>query len=179
LAEAQSVFDALKHRRTTRHFKPDPISAKDLNRLLYAARRAPTGGNVDTRRFILVTDKNLIEMIQKTSPGFYGSCPALLVICTDLFVAEGDDTSIFDAGASAENIALAATAMKLGVGFVKSYPEVAVKKILSIPDGVRTEMIVKLGYKHPDQPKAPRTLRSSAYLNRYGEPLEEADASAI
>ncbi|MGA3404951.1 MAG: nitroreductase family protein [Candidatus Bathyarchaeia archaeon] len=163
----------MKRRRTTRHFKSDPIPTEDLTRLLYAARRAPTGGNVDTRRFILVTDRNLIEMIRKASPGFYGICPTLLVICTDLSAAEGDDTAIFDAGASAENIALAATAMNLGVGFVKSYPEVAVKKILNIPEGVRTEMIVKLGYKHPDQPKAPRTLRSPAYLNRYGEPFEE------
>lgn len=174
MATDAGVFDALKHRRTTRHFKPDPIPTEDLKRLLYAARRAPTGGNVDTRRFILVTDKKFIEMIRKASPGFYGSCAALFVICTDLSAAEGDDTAIFDAGASAENIALAATVMKLGVGFVKSYPEVAVKKILSLPDGVRTEMIVKLGYKHPDQPKAPRTLRSPAYLNRYGEPFEEA-----
>jgi len=163
----------LKRRRTTRHFKPDLLPAATIKRLLYAARRAPTGGNVDTRRFVLITDKILIERIRRVSPGFYGSCPALIVICTDLTAAEGDDTAIFDAGASAENIALAATAMTIGVGFVKSYPEVAIKKILKIPKGVRTEIIVKLGYKLPDQPKAPRTLQSPVYLNRYGDTFEE------
>lgn len=173
MKEDTGVFDALKRRRTTRLFTPDPIPSEVLARLLYAARRAPTGGHVDTRRFIIVTDKNLIEMIRKASPGFYGSCPALLVICTDVSAAEGDTTAIFDAGASAENIALAATAMNLGVGFVKSYPEIAVKKILSIPDGVRTEIIVKLGYRQPDQPKAPQTLKSPAHLNQYGAPFEE------
>ena len=111
-------------------------------------------------------------MIRKASPGFYGSCPALIVICTDLTAAEGDDTAIFDAGASAENVALAATAMNLGVGFVKSYPEVAIKEILRIPNGVRIEIIVKLGSKQPDQPKAPRTLKSPVYLNRYGVTFE-------
>jgi len=111
-------------------------------------------------------------MIRKSSPGFYGACPALIVICTDLTAAEGDDTAIFDAGATAENVALAATAMNLGVGFVKSYPEVAIKEILGVPDGVRTEMIVKLGYKRPDQPKAPRTLQSPVYLDRYGDAFE-------
>lgn len=163
----------MKRRRTTRHFKPDTIPTDELKRLLYAARRAPTGGNVDTRRFVLITDKKLIEMIRRVSPGFYGSCPALIVICTDLTAAEGDDTAIFDAGASAENVALAATAMNLGVGFVKSYPEVAIKEILKIPRGVRTEIIVKLGYKQPDQPRAPRTLQSPVYLNSYGDPFGE------
>lgn len=169
-----SLFDALKRRRTTRLFSSNPIPSEVLARLLYAARRAPTGGNIDTRRFIQVTDKDLIEMIRKASPGFYDTCPALLVICTDLSAAEGDTTAIFDAGASAENVALASTAMGLGVGFVKSYPEIAVKTILDIPDNVRTEIIVKLGYPQPEQPKAPRVLRSPAYMNRYGIQLEES-----
>jgi nitroreductase len=169
----EGIFDALRRRRNTRLFKPDPIPESALTKLLYAAHRAPTGGNVDTRRFVTVTDTKLIEMIRRTSPGFYGSCPALIVICTDLFAAEGDPTAIFDAGASAENIALAATALDIGVGFVKSYPESAVKRILSMPENVRTEIIVKLGYAERNQPRAPRAPRSHTYLNRYGNVLPE------
>jgi len=168
------IFEALKRRRTTRLFKPEAISKELLDRLLYAARRAPTGGNVDTRRFVIVTDSQIIEMIRKLSPGFYGSCPALIVICTDLSASEDDPTAIFDAGASAENIALAATALNIGVGFVKSYPEVAVKRILGIPEKVRTEIIVKVGYVAPDQPKPPRTLKSPAYLNECGSTYDQS-----
>lgn len=162
------LFDVLKRRRTTRIFKEDSISSEILSNLLYAARRAPSGGNVDTRRFIIVTDRKLIEAIRKASPGFYGSCPALIVICTDLRAAEGDPTAIFDAGAGAENVALAATALGVGVGFVKSYPEVAVKRILGIPENVRTEIIIKLGYVDPNQPKPPRAVKVQAFLNEYG-----------
>jgi nitroreductase len=151
----------------------DPIPSEILSKLLYAARRAPTGGHIDTRHFIVVTDPQLIERIRRTSPGFYGSCPALITICTDLSAAEGDPTAIFDAGASAENIALAATALGIGVGFVKSYPEAAVKHILGIPEGMRTEIIVKLGHADPNQPKPPRMLRSPADLNRFGQAYKE------
>jgi nitroreductase len=167
-----SFFDVLKRRRTTRSFKQDPLPRKFLSKLIYAARKAPTGGHVDTRHFVVVTDPLLIERIRKASPGFYGSCPVLIVICTDLNAAEGDPTAIFDAGASAENIALAATALGIAVGFVKSYPESAVKHILAIPEGIRTEIIVKLGYASPDQPKPPSMLRSQADLNRFGQAFE-------
>ncbi len=122
---------------------------------------------------MIVTDRRLIEAIRKASPGFYGSCPVIMVICTDEAAAEGDPTAIFDAGASAENVALAATALGLGVGFVKSYPEVAVKKILRIPANIRTEIIVKLGYTDPNQPKPPRAMKTPAFLNQYGKAYDE------
>ncbi len=169
-----SFFDVLKHRRTTRIFKRDPLPPDIITKLLYAARRAPTGCNVDTRRFLVVNDAELIEEVRRASPGFYGSCPTLIVICTDIVAAEEDPTAIFDAGASAENIALAATALGLGVGFVKSYPEAALKRILGIPGNIRTEIVVKLGYSDPTQPKAPRALKSPASLNQFANPYPEA-----
>jgi nitroreductase len=167
------LFQTLKHRRTTRDFTQTPLPNDVLTRLLYAARRAPSGGNVDTRRFIIVTDRSRIEAIRKASPGFYGSCPVLLVICTDVAAAEGDSTAIFDAGASAENVALAATALGIGVGFVKSYPEIAVKTVLGIPESIRTEIIIKLGTPDPNQPKPPKATKPPMFLNDYGKPYPQ------
>jgi hypothetical protein len=61
----------------------------------------------------------------------------------------------------------------VGVGFVKSYPEVAVTKILGIPEGVRTEIIIKLGYADPNQPKAAKAARMPASLNEYGRQYDQ------
>lgn len=170
------VFEAFEKRRTCRTFKMDAIPSDIIRKLLRAGQRAPTGGNANTRRFILIDDQKKLRVIQKISPGFLGLSPLAIAICTDLEVDQNNSISIFDAGAAAENIALAATALGLGVGFVKSFPESPVRKMLGIPSTVRLDILVTLGYR-TDQHGARRTVyspRQPVFHNSYGTPLEAA-----
>lgn len=163
------VFEALAKRRTCRSFSLDPIPKEIVEKLIYAARRAPTGGNANTRRYIVIDDINKLEKIKRISPGFIGLSPLLIAICTDTRVDQSEFISIFDAGAAAENIALAATALGLGVGFVKSFPEGPVKKILGIPNEIRLDILVTIGKKKGsgEQPN-PRSPFQAVYHNTYG-----------
>ena len=171
------VFEALKKRRAVRHFKPDTIPEEVLRKLVYAARRAPTGGNVPYRRTMVVNDQKTIALLKHVCPGILSDPAALIVIYTDLMVAEKlgrlgrEVTSLIDAGAAAENVALAAIALGLGTCFTKSYSETGVREILSIPDEYRTEVIMQLGYPREDIPPALRAKPGEevVYLNRFGE----------
>jgi nitroreductase len=50
-------FESLvKSRRSTRNFKPDPIPAELLNRLIDIAHWSPSGYNLQPTHFVLVTD---------------------------------------------------------------------------------------------------------------------------
>jgi nitroreductase len=50
-------FESLaKSRRAIRHFKPDPVPAELLDRLIDIARWAPSGYNLQPTHFVLVTD---------------------------------------------------------------------------------------------------------------------------
>ena len=51
-----TLGDAMYSMRAIRRFRPDPIEERDLRDILDAARQAPSGGNRQGWRFLLVTD---------------------------------------------------------------------------------------------------------------------------
>jgi nitroreductase len=53
------LYEAMSTLRAVRRLKPDPIPAAVLNRVLEAAAWAPTGGNAQPWRIVLVTDPAL------------------------------------------------------------------------------------------------------------------------
>lgn len=173
------LFEALRKRRAVRDFKTDPLPDDIMRKLVYAARRAPTGGNTPYRRILVVKDSKTIRLIKQVSPGILGSPTALIVIFTDLNVAVelgklGAVCSTLDAGAAAENVALAAIDLGVGACFTKSYSEAGVKEILNIPDNFKTEVVMQLGYGKTEQPHPvkPREGADRVYLDRYGRSWE-------
>src|SRR5215468_9753401 len=53
------LFDAIASNGTCRYFRPDPVPREVLRRALDAARFAPSGGNRQPVRFVIVTDPAL------------------------------------------------------------------------------------------------------------------------
>ncbi|MGC0327280.1 nitroreductase [Streptomyces sp. SAI-170] len=51
-----SVADAIRSRRTVRHYRPDPIPQTELTALLELAVEAPTSWNLQDRSIVVVTD---------------------------------------------------------------------------------------------------------------------------
>jgi nitroreductase len=52
----ESFMDLVRSRRSTRHFRPDPVPDELLDQLLEAARWAPSGFNLQPTHFVVVTD---------------------------------------------------------------------------------------------------------------------------
>ena len=52
------IYEAMSTLRAVRRLKPDPIAPEVLERVLQAAAWAPTGGNVQPFRIVVVKDKN-------------------------------------------------------------------------------------------------------------------------
>jgi nitroreductase len=168
-------FEVIKKRRSCRHFDSKPVPKEILNKIVYSAHRAPTGGNIPYRFVILVDDPTQLKLLKMVSQGFQGEANAALVICTNVRIAEeggkiADDSSHIDAGAAAENAVLAAYAMGLGASFVKSYSEAAVRGVLNIPDYCRTEIIVSLGFPSRNEPPPIKKGKAGkiTYANFYG-----------
>jgi nitroreductase len=55
-ADLQKFLDLVRSRRSTRHFRPDPVPPEVLADLLEAARWAPCGFNLQPTHFLVVTD---------------------------------------------------------------------------------------------------------------------------
>jgi len=180
LSKSSDLFDVLKRRRACRNFVAKDIPDEILKKVLYAAHRAPTGGNIPYRFLIVVKDPAQLRMLKAAAPGYFGDSCAAIVVCTDLRVDDGvtridaEQTSLYDAGAAAENIVLAAYALGLGASFIKSYSETAVSRILDLPKGCRTELIVSLGYPAPDEPRPIKKRKEVkiTYYDKYGSLTE-------
>lgn len=170
------LSETLKRRSMCRHFDSSPVEREKLEKLVYAASRAPQGGNMPVREFIIIDDPKYMKLLKGITPSFLANAPAALVICTDLQKAlevmgtQGRDTlSLLDAGAAAENVALQAVELGLGVSFVRSATEEAVKRALDIPERYRVDVLVGVGYKSQGRPPPMKAQKPTLHHNRYGE----------
>jgi nitroreductase len=185
LSKATDLFDVMKRRRACRSFVPKPIPNELLEKIVYAAHRAPTGGNIPYRFVVVVKDPVQLRMLKAASPGYFGESTAAIVICTDLRGETGstkvdaEQCTLYDAGAAAENVVLAAYALGLGASFIKSYSETAIRRILDLPAGCRSELIVSLGYPSPDEPPPikKRPEGKITYFDNYGNMSKDSTAA--
>jgi nitroreductase len=162
-----------------RSFAPDQVEDEALARLVWAAGKAPMGGAELVRRLVVVTDSRLVATVRQVTPSFLANAPALILICTDLERAEAsmgrqgrDILSLLDAGAAAENIALAAPTLGLGVCFVRSANEAALREVLELPDRVRPDILVAVGRPARTPSSGVKAPAPIAYRDRFGTPWE-------
>jgi nitroreductase len=170
---------ALAKRRTCRDFSPEPVSPEAIERLLYAARRAPTASNVPYREVIVIDDPRVIRAIKQIHPAMLGSPPLVLVIATNLSLAErrvgrvGRLSSLIDSGAAGENVLLAATELGLGSQFTMISAMAGIRRVLSLPDDYRVDLIIPVGVPG----KRTITTKSAnstwpVHHNQHGNPYE-------
>jgi len=55
------IGEAMFSQRSIRRFRPDPISTEDLELILEAAVKAPSGGNRQPTRWLVLNDPRLIK----------------------------------------------------------------------------------------------------------------------
>ena len=88
--DLETVERITRGRRATRHFRADPIPVGLLERLVDAARWAPSGYNLQPTHFVLVTDadtrKRLCPACMAQAP--IREAPAVLVLAGDGRVAD-------------------------------------------------------------------------------------------
>ncbi len=58
---AMPIGEVIFSQRSIRRYRPDPISTEDLHLILEAAAKAPSGGNRQPARFLVLTDRPVIE----------------------------------------------------------------------------------------------------------------------
>ncbi len=173
---------ALAKRRTTRDFLPEPVSAAAVERLLYAAGRAPTASNVPYREVIVVDDPRVIRAVKAVHPALLGSPPLLLVVVTNVGLAEkrvgrvGRLSSAIDSGAAGENVVLAATEMGLGSQFTMISAMAGIRRVLGLPEEYRVDLIIPIGVPAP-RVAATKSARAAAPIhhNQHGVPYARDD----
>ena len=80
------MIEAIRKRRSIRRFKATPLTEQQIERLIEAARLAPSGCNVQPWRFIIVKDKELKRGLREASFNQQSieEAPVVIVCCGDL-----------------------------------------------------------------------------------------------
>jgi nitroreductase len=177
MPHAVDVLDAIRRRRFYRAFEDRPVPSEVLDRLAWAAGRAQQAW-AGARHLVIVDDPVLMETARQILPGFVNNSPAMIVICTDtgrvsqaLGRRDADHNSRLDSGAAAAHIALAARAFSLGACTVTSWHESAVRALLDLPDHIRPDVTVAIGYPLPGRSAASAAeYAPTLHRNRYTTP---------
>ena len=196
-------FDVVRSQRGTALYKPGPIPAEDLTRIMEAATRAPSGSNRQPWRFVVVQDREtkrtLGELYREGQRRSRGSAPdappanepprfndsmedvpVVVMACVERWTVVGNDiyrgASIYPA---VQNLMLAAAALGIGTRLTTiwqhCYDETAA--LLGVPDEWQMMALIPLGY-----PQAPDHLGGSrrkplsevVYRDRWGNAEPDA-----
>ena len=175
-AGEMDVWEAIQGRRSIRSYKPDPVPGDLVRRLILdAGVWAPTGGNAQSWRFVVVTDPTLIHKIKMVAPGLFGDPPVVIAMCQDLDESERiggklgrEIESYLDTGLAAQNIMLAAYDQGLGTCAVGSFHVGAVQGILRLPQQIAPQLLMSLGYPRIKTQPRKRNTRV-VWFNGYSE----------
>ncbi len=146
------LYEAIRGRRSVRRFLSEPIDRSILDRIVEAAIWAPSGGNAQTWRFVVVTEPDRIAKLRTVSPGLLGDPPVVIAICQHLGEARAKGSTIgetflapVDAAMATQNLLLAAHTEDLGTCAIASFHGRAVGRLLELPERVETVLLVSVG----------------------------------
>jgi nitroreductase len=189
------VFEAIRNRRSIRHYKSDPIDDKTIQTVLEAAHWAPSWGNNQCWRFIVIRDKKIKSdiaglltkekvdeaWVENAASRCIRQAPVLVVICAEKGLAgygadglpttdKSDSWFMFDIALCMENLALAAHALGLGTVIIGGFDAEKVGKILNVPEGFAVVTMTPLGLpEQPGQVSPRRKLSDVLYMEKYGK----------
>jgi nitroreductase len=167
------VFEAIKTRRSIRKYKPNPIPDEKLKMIFEAARLAPSAGNRQPWRFVVVRDAERKKALAKAAKNqmFIADAAAIVAAVGDPEVSKKWHDK--DVMIAVEHMILAATALGYGTCWIGALEEKEVKRLLNIPKKAHVIALLPIGV--PDDTPSPRPRKEISEIffeEEYGKPLD-------
>jgi nitroreductase len=147
------IFEAIRSYRPCRQYQTRPIPSETLREVLAAARLAPSQGNMQPWRFVVVQDDERKRLLAQACVKGRPVAEAPIVVVAfaveeDIPVTVGGYISAYplDVAVAIDHLQLAATAQGLGSAWIMDFHEDKVRSVLGVPEGVHPLAIIPLGY---------------------------------
>lgn len=167
------ALDAIMTRRSIRRFTDEPVGGEQIETVLRAAQAAPSAGNQQPWRFIVITDRATLAAAAATSPYARMLADAAfgIVVCGDTADLKHEVMWQQDCSAAVENALLAAHALGLGGVWLGYYPKMErvtpLKKLLGIPEHVEPLAVLAIGHPAEEKPPSDRYDPSFVHHERW------------
>jgi nitroreductase len=132
-----------------RRFSERAIPPEELDRIVDAARVAPSSKNEQRWAFVVCTDRDHLRELAHVGDyaGHLGSATAAIAIVTSNAAdAEERESIAFDAGQATENAMLAAWELGIGSSHASVYNEPLARELLGYPEDMRCDVLISFGY---------------------------------
>lgn len=149
--------ELIQKRYSVRAYRPDPVPEDALQRVLEAARLAPTAVNRQPFQLIVIhTAGREAELKRIYKQDWFVQPPLVIGICgipaqgwTRKY--DGKNHTDIDAAIAMDHLILAATNEGLGTCWIGAFDPAAAREVLGLPEGVEPIAFTPLGYP-ADQP---------------------------
>jgi nitroreductase len=176
-----ALMDAIRQRRSIRHYKDQPVSDDDLQILLEAMRWAPSWANTQCWEVVAAKDAAIKLQLQaclppKGNPAFNAmvQAPVVMVLCArmkvsgfykDLATTKFGDWMMYDLGLATQNLCLAAHQMGLGTVIVGLFDHDKAGSVLGLPAGYEVISMIPVG--HPSKIGGAPKRKEAAEFTHY------------
>jgi nitroreductase len=175
--------ECIESRRSCRLYLDIPVEFEKLGNILNAGRVAPSAGNLQDWRFVLVTEEGMRKQLAEASMKQYWmeKAPVHIVVCS---LPESDERMYGKRGMelyTLQNCAAAAMAMLLsahdqGLGscWVGAFEEGMVRRALQMPDNAKPVAIITIGYPDEEPARTPKfAIDNVTFVERWGSRIKD------
>ena len=171
--------DVVTRRRTIRKYLTIPVEKDKWTAILEAGAFAPTSGNLQPWKIIIVedaTDRAKLASICHDQQ-WMAQAPIHFIVCADTNMANqyyGKRGEMLyatqDCAAYIQNMLLKATDLGLASTWVGSFDEERLRVFFGVPPSIRPQAIITVGYGDEVVPMPPKSILADfCYFDRYGK----------
>lgn len=172
------TIECIITRRSIRKYKDQAVPWDMVATILDAGRLAPSSGNIQSWRFIIVRDEAMRKQIAEAclQQSWMEQAPVHFAIIAmpekvkRYYGVRGERLyAIQNCAAAAENMLLAAHGLGLGACWVSAFDEDMLRRALGLPEEVIPQAVITVGYadETPEPPPKNR-LFTTFFLDRWG-----------
>lgn len=146
-----------KKRYTVRSYTAKKVEKEKLETILEAAHAAPTGGNCQPQRLIIVQSEEGLSKIANAANIY--NAPLAIIVCSDKNAAwtrpfDGKQLTDIDASIVTVHMMMQATELDLGSVWVCYFKPDVLRKEFSLPPELEPVHILVIGYADTDREPA-------------------------
>ena len=146
-------IDLAKNRFSCRSYKSKPVEEDKIQKIIEAARIAPSANNKQPWYFYVVSkDKDLLNKIHNAyHREWFNDAPVVVVACADIesaWVRKSDQRNhaVVDVSIAIDHITLAATDLELSTCWICNFDIAPVKEALNLSSKIEPIALIPVGY---------------------------------
>lgn len=160
-----NFLDLVKKRYSVRSYEQREIEKEKMDYIMECVRLAPSAVNFQPWRFIVLTDKELMDAVKSTyKREWIQTAPCIIVACANHEESwhrrlDNKDHADIDVSIAVEHLCLAATEQGLGTCWVCNFDAALCRQVMSLPENIEPVALIPIGY--PAETEIPEKKRKS------------------